>query len=731
MIKAPHISIIIVNYKVNEEILNCLESIYASKPKTEFEIIVVDNSEEDNLSNSLKKSFPKVTYIKSPRNLGYGGGNNLGVEHAKGEYLLILNPDTQVFKNTIDELVEFLKKNKKAGIVSPLILGSDKKPLDRQGYKELNLVNGIFTFSFLRKRFPQFGVSSYYSLKDWKKNPTKKVNTVYGAALMLQTNLFKDLNGFDEGFFLYFEENDLSRRARGLGYELYVDSNSKIIHDVGQSTKQTKDRDKYFARSRFLYFKKYYGVFTAFLFEVILKINKLTLFLALTFLLAIGLRLYNLANGMVFIGDQGWFYLSARNLLIHGQIPLVGITSSHTWLHQGPLWTYMLSVALLISRFNPLSGGFLTVLFGVLATFVMYKLGKEMFSAKVGIVAALLYASSPLIIFFDRMPFDPSPIPFFTILYFYAIYKWLKGNLNYFPLILFFAAVLYNLELATFTLVFPFVLLFGYGLFKREKWVVNLLTKKIVSFSFLLPFIIMLPVIIYDFSHGFKQTIVFLGWTLYKPFSFLLHPSSGNTIANYKTVAEFGLLSLQKLIFAPSALIALFIFTVAVIYLGVKVYREKHLVSSKFLLLFLLLTSIAGILINQTPSDAYLPIVFPFVIFTVAIFFARLLNNKFFAVTVILLLALIMEVNSFQAWQNDLKPELKNRLIATDEIIALSGGREYNLIGKGDGSQFASFTMNYQYLLWWKGHPVASKNVSQKIVVLEEGTSITISKIHD
>src|SRR3990172_3783075 len=110
------------------------------------------------------------------------------------------------------------------------------------------------------------------------------------------------------------------------------------------------------------------------------------------------LRLDRLGELMAFIGDQGWFYLSARDMLISGNIPFVGITSSHTWLHQGPLWTYMLAGALWISNFNPVSGAILTALGGTSSIFLIYKLGKEFFSKTFGLVAALVYATSPLII---------------------------------------------------------------------------------------------------------------------------------------------------------------------------------------------------------------------------------------------------------------------------------------------------------------------------------------------
>ncbi|HUD04879.1 MAG TPA: glycosyltransferase [Patescibacteria group bacterium] len=722
------VSIIVVNYRVKEKLFTCLKSIYDSKPKTEFEIIVVDNGDKDNLRGSLKKVFPKVIYVKSSKNLGYGGGNNLGAKYAKGKYLFFLNPDTLVFKDTVDALCSFLDKNPKAGIISPLLIDKNNIPFTLQGTDVLTPVKALVVLSFLNKLFPNNPVSKKYWLKDWDHQRDKQVEVSPGTALMIRRDLFNLVKGFDEEFFLYFEEDDLAKRVKAQGYKIFITSRSKIYHEVGASTKQLKNTQKIFSQSRFKYFRKHYGIIKALLVETFLGITKQALFIALVLALALLLRVYNLSNGMTFIGDQGWFYLSARDLLVSGQIPLVGITSSHVWLHQGPLWTYMLAVVFPLFKFNPLAGGYLTAFFGVVSAVLMYKVGSELFSKKIGLVAALLYATSPLIVLFDRMPFDPSPIPFFTILYFYAIYKWIKGNLNYFPLIMFFAAILYNLELATFTLVFPLVLLLGYGLFKKEKWVINLLTKKTIFMSFLLSLIVMLPVIIYDFSHGFKQTIVFVGWTLYKPVSFLFHPSSGNVIANYKTVFEFGIVNLQKLLFAPSSPVALILLLGGIICICFQTYRKRCLEDSEFLLLMFLVISLTGIVINQTPSDAYLPVVFPFVIFTVAIFFSKLFSNKFLTLTVILLLVLVVEVNSFQVFRNDSTPEFKNRLNATDEIIQLSNNKPYNLIGKGEGSQFASFTMNYQYLLWWKGHPVADKNVKTKIIVSESAKGIIIKE---
>ncbi len=723
------ISIIIVHYKVKEKLFECLKSIYASKPKTPFEIIVVDNDEVKTIGKDLKKQFPKLSYIKSTKNLGYGGGNNLGAKNAKGEILFFLNPDTQVTNGAIDELYDFLKQHKEAGIVSPLIVGSDNKPLDRQGYKELNFINAFFTFSFLRKSFRKFSVAEYYSLDDWKKQPVKEVETVYGAALMIPSGIFHEVGRFDEEFFLYFEENDLSKRVRKIGYKLYIDSASKIIHRVAQSTNQLKERDKYFEKSRYLYFKKYFGILQALSLELILKINKTSLFILALLVSALALRLYNLSNGMIFIGDQGWFYLSARDLLIKGIIPLVGITSSHTWLHQGPLWTYMLALGFLIFKFNPLSGAYITIFTGLLSILAIYLVGANIFSKKVGLISAFLYAFSPLIVFYDRMPFDPTPIPLFTILYILAIYKWIKGNIKYFPLILFLIAVLYNLELSTFILFFPFLLIFLYGLIKKKQWLTGLKNSRILIYSALAVIVPMFPIIVYDSTHGFTQTIIFLGWTVYKPFSFLIKHSSGSFTGNLYRVLVFLGQNIQKLVLQSNFLISLLLFILSsayLIYLNAK--NNFKIEEAKFVLFILLLFSFAGILANQTPSDAYLFILFPLIIYSVSLLFEFILKFNNLKYPVLAALIIIAILNIYSSYNNDKVPDLEKRQQAVNKIISLAGNKEYNLIGRGEGSQFVSFTMNYEYLLWYGGHPPSRKDANTKIVVWETKNGIRVYK---
>lgn len=717
------VSIIIVNFKSKDVLLRCINSIYASKTKFKLEIIVVDNDKTNSLKKTLSKKFNKVAYVKSFNNLGFGAGNNLGASKAGGEYLFFLNPDTEVYPNTLDVLLKFLKNNKHAGIVSPLVLNSNAETFSLQGYKELTPLNSLVSFSFLRKLFPSSSSFENYSLKDWNKKPIREVASVYGAALVISKELFKKINGFDEQFFLYFEENDISKRVSRLGYKLFINSNSKVIHKVGQSTKQFSKRDKVFAKSRFLYLKKHHGFIRALIVDLLLKINKANIFIAAILAISFYLRTLNISQSMQFIGDQGWFYISARNLLVEGNIPLVGITSSHVWLHQGPLWTYMLSIALFVFKFNPVGGAYLTALIGVMSTCLLYKIGSKMFSVRVGIISAVLYSVSPLIVFWERIPFDPSVIPLFTILYIFAMYKWIKGTREYFPVILFLLAVLYNLELATFTLFFPFALTFIYGFWKNKTFFRKVKSTKFIFYSFLAGLIPMIPVVIYDFSHGFKQTIVFLGWTFYKPLSFLLHGAVSRGENNFGNLFLFLSANLEKLILANNFYISLLIFILSLGYLIFITVRKRRIETG--LLLFLLFFAISGVIINQTPSDAYLPILFPFLIFLIAVFFDFLFSMSKLAA---ILVAIIFCFNIYYVANADLKNDLSVRINAINKIITLTKDKNYNLVGKGPGSQFESFTMNYEYLLWWKGKPVSKNKEKLKIEISEDSKGIHVKK---
>ena len=725
------VSIIIVHYKANDAFFDCLRSLKENNPKSSFEIIVVDNDEKAAIDKEIKKKFSRVVYIKSRRNGGFGAGNNLGAKHAKGEYLFFLNPDTIIFKDTIDTLVDFLEKNKEAAVVAPLLLDPRKKPYALQGTAILTPLRAIFSLSFINKLIPHNPIARRYWNIGWDKTKLKEVDVVPGTALMVRKNVYDECNGFDENFFLYFEEYDLCKRIREKGYKIFITPNSKIIHLWGKGgTNEAKGNISNISKqSRFYYFKKHYGLLTAFLINTFLNFEKKSLVVVGILLISAFLLFYKITTLIPFIGDQGWFYLSARDVVLGKSFPLVGVAASHPWLHQGAYWTYMLAFMLWLFHFDPVSGAYLTALLGVVSVWLIYYVGKLYFSIRVGVIASFLYATSPLVITNSRMAYHTSPIPFFTLLFLLSLYQWIKGNKYFFPLCIFFLAVLYNFELATATLGIIFVFIVLFGIWKRKNWVRSLKDWRIIFYSVVAYIIPMTPMIFYDLHHGFPQTLKFVAWLGYHVLLVFGFPSIHPNLIpmSWSSVVSFAAQNYQMLIFTENAIIAFIIFLVSLGLFYTQFYRmmrRKKYHLGMVIIGVLTILLICGFFANRTTSSAYLPDISPFIILLTAVA-AEIVMKKFFASTFLFLLIIgILNTHSLLIHNYFVGISYKDRLLAANEIVKETDHKQYNLIGEGPGSQFASFTMNYQYLTWLLGTPASSSPQPLKFIISETNQAI-------
>lgn len=463
--------------------------------------------------------------------------------------------------------------------------------------------------------------------------------------------------------------------------------------------------------------------------------GKKNIVLLLILLIGFGIRLYKLPELMPFIGDYGWFYLSARDMIVNGEVPLVGIPSSHPWLHQGPLWTYMLAGAFGILGFDPINGAYLTVILGVFTILLIYIVGSEIFSKRIGLMSALLYATSPLAVVYSRSPYHTSPIPLFTLLYIFSLYKFIKGNNIFFPLAILFLSILYNLELATAILWFILFIVLIYGMWRKTEWLKRIISRKILIFSFLAFLIPMFPIIIYDFSNNFSQTLKFIVWIGYRILKFFGFPSihEETDVVNLGSMFTFSFQFYQSLIFAVSSVVSLVILIVSFSMLFINAYSlvRRRIKDIGFILLFLwILISSVGYFINKTPSEAYLPIFFPALIYLVAYSFDKLMQIRILIIPCVLLICILSSVNTysiiFLKYFTNNGLSFSNRLSAAKEIVKKARGRNYNIVGIGVGSQFESFTMNYEYLAWWLGHSPSRENKNIKIYISESKNRIKI-----
>lgn len=260
------LSIIIVTYNSSQVLRNCLDSLVENKGNLELEVILVDNNstapnERQQFPRLLEKEYSvlKLQLIQLPENRGFGAANNQGVKRAKGQYLFILNADTIIENDAPRQMIEFLENNPRAAVVGPKLINGKRQMQEWSCGSKTSLLKTIKNnFGFIPKHL-------------WQSNHPLKVDWVSGAALMIRKNIFEKIHGFDENFFMYFEDEDLCWRVKDLGHNIYYLGNITIIHLGGQSFEHNEIKPlqkKFFYKSQDYFFKKHYGSLT----EAALKI---------------------------------------------------------------------------------------------------------------------------------------------------------------------------------------------------------------------------------------------------------------------------------------------------------------------------------------------------------------------------------------------------------------------------------------------------------------------------
>ncbi|MDD5031952.1 MAG: glycosyltransferase family 2 protein [Patescibacteria group bacterium] len=248
-------SIIIVNFNTRELLKNCLTSIFKSCGRKNFEIIVIDNNSGDGSLEMLEENFGRqIIIIANKENIGFGAANNLGAKTARGEYLFFLNSDTIIRNDILAPAEKIFSSSKNIGILAPqlILLSGDKQP---EAYGRFPNLANLFIRKF-RKIFA-------------KENKILPVDWVSGAALFIRKNVFQKISGFDENFFMYFEDIDLCKRVRDINYEVAVLPSISVVHLGGKSLKDNKTRKKYYYFSQDYFYKKHYGKSKLFLLKII------------------------------------------------------------------------------------------------------------------------------------------------------------------------------------------------------------------------------------------------------------------------------------------------------------------------------------------------------------------------------------------------------------------------------------------------------------------------------
>lgn len=252
------ISIITVGMNHLKYIKNLYRTLLVEhRPKCEFECIYVDNCSSDGSQQWLRSFFPEVKIIQNKKPLGFGKNNNIGVKIANGEYIAIINPDIELFDDAIDQLVSWIDKNKgKYGIIGPKLLNPDKS-IQYSARTFITLKAFIFRLlSGGNDKFKNHRINEYLC-KNIDMDKLQPVNWIMGAAMFTTRKFYNELQGFDENYFLYMEDEDMCLRSWKLGYPVIFAGNISVIHNHLRGSRKIGKKMVYHFKSMFRFFQKH------------------------------------------------------------------------------------------------------------------------------------------------------------------------------------------------------------------------------------------------------------------------------------------------------------------------------------------------------------------------------------------------------------------------------------------------------------------------------------------
>ncbi|MCL2650568.1 MAG: glycosyltransferase family 2 protein [Candidatus Azobacteroides sp.] len=251
------LSVIIVNYNVKYFLEQCLRSVLKASEYIDTEIFVVDNNSSDNSIPYLTNLFPEITFITNKNNPGFSKANNQAIELAKGEYILLLNPDTVIGEHSLFNVCRFMDEHPIAGALGVKMIDGcgNFLPESKRGFP--SPWNSFCKISGLSKLFPKSSLFAKYHLRYLNENEIHEVDVLAGAFMLLRKTVLDKIGLLDDSFFMYGEDIDLSYRITSGGYKNYYFP-EPIIHYKGESTKKDVRYVKTFYQAMIIFFQKHY-----------------------------------------------------------------------------------------------------------------------------------------------------------------------------------------------------------------------------------------------------------------------------------------------------------------------------------------------------------------------------------------------------------------------------------------------------------------------------------------
>ena len=257
----PGVSVVIVNWNTRDMVLRMLASLSTPNEESahELELIVVDNNSSDGSAQAIRREFPAVKLVAQAENRGFSGGVNPGFRAATQPLVLLLNSDAETSRASIEEAAQYMAEFPHVGILGPQIVSPERRP-QSSAWRDPSLTWLVLRAVGLSKLNP-------FNFERYQERPfteATEVDCVSGCAMMIRRDLLEELGGFDEDYFMYFEETDFCVRARGIGQQVHHAPVGEFLHEEGGASKTVRLRTFLdFRRSQILFHRKHGGVASA------------------------------------------------------------------------------------------------------------------------------------------------------------------------------------------------------------------------------------------------------------------------------------------------------------------------------------------------------------------------------------------------------------------------------------------------------------------------------------
>jgi GT2 family glycosyltransferase len=244
----PLVTVILVNYNGREHLRRCLPVLNSDELDGEMEIIIVDNGSQDGSREFIRRLFPDILLLVNRKNLGFGAANNRGAASARGEYLLFLNTDTEVFPGALRRLMQVLRSDKNVGAAGPALV-------QEGGRMQVSCGGRV---NFLTEMWKKLLGNSLSAIRMKECRKEKDVKWLSGACLLVRRAAWEQVSGFDESFFLYFEDIDLCYRLEKQGWTMRYVPAARVFHQGGASTETMGMESRlYYRSSQVIFYSKH------------------------------------------------------------------------------------------------------------------------------------------------------------------------------------------------------------------------------------------------------------------------------------------------------------------------------------------------------------------------------------------------------------------------------------------------------------------------------------------